>query len=234
MTGLPQYRKLYEVLRKHIENNVYAEGDLLPSENELCAVHGVTRPTVRHALDKLVKDGYIKKHQGKGSIVISQAKEIGILSVHGTTSALGSKLRTWIITPPKIIRWPDDFGFEITDFDRESGCIYMERIRLVDDRPLFYDITYLPNINLPRFCNRKFDDKSLFEILRKEYQIEITGGYQRFKALTASEEISELLNIKKNKPVLHLERKIETSRSNFVFYSSLYCNTEFHALSGSF
>lgn len=234
MTGLPQYRKLYEVLRKHIENNVYAEGDLLPSENELCAVHGVTRPTVRHALDNLVKDGYIKKHQGKGSIVISQAKEIGILSIHGTTSALGKKLRTRIITPPKIIQWPEDFSFELNDFDRESGCIYMERIRLVDDHPLFYDITYIPNINLSRFCSRKFEDRSLFEILRKEYQIEITGGYQRFKALTASEEISELLNIKKNKPVLHLERKIETTRSNFVFYSSLYCNTEFHALSGSF
>ncbi len=234
MTNLPQYRKLYELLRKHIEKGVYKEGDLLPSENELCMVHGVTRPTVRHALDTLVNDGYIKKHQGKGSIVTSQNKDIGILSIHGTTSALGNNLRTRIITPPTIIPWPENFGYQLSDLERESGCIFMERIRLLNDTPVFYDITYLPNINLPRFLNRKFEDRSLFEILRKEYQIEITGGRQRFKALTASDEISNFLHIKKTKPVLHLERRIETSRIDFVFYSSLYCNTEFHALSGSF
>jgi DNA-binding GntR family transcriptional regulator len=234
MANIPQYRKLYELLRRHIEKGVYAEGDLLPSENELCMVHSVTRPTVRHALDTLVKDGYIKKHQGKGSIVTSQSKDIGILSIHGTTTALGSQLQTQIVTPPKIIAWPENFGFEISEIERESGCIYMERIRLVANKPVFYDITYLPNINLPRFCNRKFENRSLFEILRMEYQIEVTGGRQRFRALAASDEISSFLQIKKNKPVLHLERRIETSRNNYVFYSSLYCNTEFHALSGSF
>ena len=234
MTEIPQYKKLYELLRKHIESGVYQEGDLLPSENELCAIHGVTRPTVRHALDSLVKGGFIKKHQGKGSIVTSQSREIGILSIQGTTSAIGNTLRTKIVSQPKIIPWPENFGFDLTDIERESGCIYMERIRLVNDVPVFYDITYLPNINLPRFCNRKFEDRSLFEILRKEYQIEVTGGWQRFKALSANDEISGFLKIKKNKPILHLERRIETSKNNFVFYSSLYCNTEFHALSGSF
>ena len=54
-----QYRKLYELLRKHILSGVYAEGSLLPSENELCATYGMTRPTVRHALDTLVKEGMI-------------------------------------------------------------------------------------------------------------------------------------------------------------------------------
>jgi len=234
MAGIPQYKKLYELLRKHIEEGVYKEGDLLPSENELCAVHGVTRPTVRHALDTLVKGGFIKKHQGKGSIVTSQAKEIGILSIHGTTSAVGNKLRTQIVNQPHIIPWPQPFAFELSEIEKESGCIYMERIRLLNDVPVFYDITFLPNINLPRFCSRKFEDRSLFEILRVNYQIEVTGGQQRFKAITANEEISGFLKIRKNKPILHLERRIETSRHNFVFYSSLYCNTEFHALAGSF
>ena len=49
MENLPQYRKLYEVLRKRILTGVYLEGDLLPSENELCAAYEMTRPTVRHA-----------------------------------------------------------------------------------------------------------------------------------------------------------------------------------------
>ena len=68
-TPIPQHRKVYEILRSHITEGVFVEGDLLPSENELCAVHMVTRPTIRKALDRLANEGYIVRHQGKGSIV---------------------------------------------------------------------------------------------------------------------------------------------------------------------
>jgi len=64
---VPQHKKIYETLRKHILTGVYEEGSLLPSENELCAVHNITRPTVRQALEALVKDGFISKKQGKGT-----------------------------------------------------------------------------------------------------------------------------------------------------------------------
>ena len=86
---IPQYRKLYELLRKHILSGIYEEGSLLPSENELCIAHGLTRPTVRHALDALVNDGLIIKKQGKGSIVRKPPQNIGILSIAGTASAIG-------------------------------------------------------------------------------------------------------------------------------------------------
>lgn len=77
MEQIHQYRKLYELLRKHILSGVYAEGSLLPSENELCATYGMTRPTVRHALDTLVKEGMILKQQGKGSIVRKPPQTLG-------------------------------------------------------------------------------------------------------------------------------------------------------------
>ena len=39
--AIPQHRKVYEILRSHIAEGVFHEGDLLPSENELCTVHKV-------------------------------------------------------------------------------------------------------------------------------------------------------------------------------------------------
>jgi len=235
MAELPQYRKLYFLLRNHIEEGIYKEGDLLPSENELCAIHNLTRPTVRHALEALVNDGFIKKHKGKGSIVSAPSKEIGILSIQGTTSAVGKdSLETKIIKKPFVTNWPEPFFFELNEREKESGCIILERIRFVTNIPVFYDVTYLPNINLPRFCSRKFENKSLFQILSKHYQINVIGGRQRFSAISTNEKINKHLNIKRDKPVLHLERKIETTRPNFVFYSSLYCNTEVYSLAGTF
>jgi GntR family transcriptional regulator/GntR family frlABCD operon transcriptional regulator len=234
-SDLPHYRQLYELLRKQISDGVYKPGDILPSENQLCAVHGITRPTVRHALDALLHDGMIRKHKGKGSIVHGLPNGIGILSISGTTSALGRhNLKTRILSKPAVIPWPDNFFFPLSDEFSKSGCIYIERLRLVNDVPVFYDLNFLPNINLPRFCNRKFEDQSLFDILRKAYQIEVRSGEQRIRAIPSDSRISKFLNISEGDPVLHLQRKINTNRPGFYFYSSIYCNTGEHALYGTF
>jgi DNA-binding GntR family transcriptional regulator len=234
-TSIPQYRQLYEILRKQIIDGTFKPGDLLPSENDLCARFGITRPTVRHALDSLLNEGMIRKHQGKGSIVYGPPNGIGILSISGTTSALGKhNLRTRILSKPVVTRWPDDFMFPLTEEFRSSGCIYLERLRLVNDTPVFYDLNYLPNINLPRFCNRRFEDQSLFDILRKAFRIEVKSGEQRIRAVMADPNIHEYLKVPLGHPVLHLQRKLITNRPGFYFFSSIYCNTEEHALYGTF
>ena len=233
--NIPQHRRLYEILRKHINEGVYNEGDLLPSENDLCSIYGLTRPTVRQALTALVQDGYITRQQGKGSIVRKTPQGIGILSVSGTTSALKHKnLRTDIIEEPRIIPWPESFKFALSDLEIESGCIYMTRLRLLDDNPVFYDINYIPSINLPRFTSRTFRNRSLFDILRKNYQVEIKSGEQRIKAIKADSMISGYLNIKTGHPVLHMERKMITNRPELNIYSSIYCNTSEYSIYGTF
>ena len=232
---IPQYRRLYEQLRKLIEDGTFRQGDLLPSENELCAAHHLTRPTVRKALDMLVNEGFIQRKQGKGSIVKGKPKGIGILSLTGTTSAIGGDhLTTRIIVKPRIRSWTTAFGFELTEKEKSIGCIHMERVRLINDTPVFYDITMIPNLNLPRFTSRKFEDRSLFEILRKQYQIEVTGGEQRLLAITADKKIQEHFGVPRNHPILRLDRKLETNRLGFNFYSQVYCNTENYSLTGRF
>jgi DNA-binding GntR family transcriptional regulator len=232
---IPRYRKLYEILRKHISEGVYKEGDLLPSENELCQLYGMTRPTVRQSLSTLANDGYIIKHQGKGSIVHHLPREIGILSVSGTTSAVGDRnLKSRIIVKPILMKWPPDFMFLLTELEKESGCIYMERVRFLDDVPIFYDISFIANINLPRITSRQFENRSLFQILRDHYHIEIKGGDQRIKAIPAAAKVSKLLHMKKGQPVLHLERKLETNNPGLFLYSSIFCNTEKYSIFGRF
>ena len=233
--SIPRYRQLYELLRKQIVDGIYKEGDLLPSENELCVIHNLTRPTVRHALDALVNEGFIRKHQGKGSIVHKLPKGVGILSIAGTASALGTdNLRSTILVKPVIKPWNNPFFFRLSELEVESGCILMERIRYFNEKPIFYDVNFIPNINLPRFTNRSLENKSLFEILRTIYQIEIKGGEQKLRSVKADLKIAGYLEIQPGDPVLHLERKFETSRTDFFVYSSIVCNTKDHAVYGIF
>lgn len=183
----------------------------------------------------LVNDGFILRHQGKGSIVQGQPKGIGILSLSGTTNAIGQdNLTTRITVKPHIRSWEQAFGFEITEKDKSLGCIYLERLRLIDNAPVFYDITMIPNLNLSRFTSRTFEDRSLFDILRKHYQIEVKGGEQNILAITADERIQHYFGVKKNHPILRIDRKLETNRPGFSFYSQLYCNTTDYSLTGRF
>ena len=232
---LPHYKRIHQLLRKQIQEGMYKEGDLLPSENDLCKVHALTRPTVRHALFTLLNEGFIRKRKGKGSIVCQIPDGIGLLSIRGTTSAIGrDDLKTSIVIKPSIIKWPVNFMFPLNETELNSACIYFERLRLVNNVPFFYEKTFIPNINLPRFTSRQLENKSLFEALRKYYQIEIISGEQKFKAIPADESISNLLQIQTGLPILHLERKHNTNRDQFRFYSSLFCNTELYSLYGTF
>jgi DNA-binding GntR family transcriptional regulator len=110
----------------------------------------------------------------------------------------------------------------------------MERLRLINEVPIFFDITMLPNLNLPRFTSRKFENRSLFEILRKNYQIQVRGGEQKIHAIKADEKIQCHFMVSGTHPILRLDRKLETNRSGFTFYSQVYCNTENYSLIGRF
>ena len=186
MGNLPQYKQVYEALRREISSGEFSAGDLLPSEHELCARFSVARPTVRKALDQLVSDGFIFKHQGKGSIVKGAPKGIGILSISGTSAAVGSpNFSTHIILKPELRTWTEAFSFPVEEWERRAGCIYFERLRLLDGVPVFFDITMLPNVGLPRFLNYDLENRSLFDSLRSQYQITVTGGTQQLFAIRA-------------------------------------------------
>ena len=187
----------------------------MPSEHELCARFSVARPTVRKALDQLVSDGFIFKHQGKGSIVKGAPKGIGILSISGTSAAVGS-------------------SFPVEEWERRAGCIYFERLRLLDGVPVFFDITMLPNVGLPRFLNYDLENRSLFDSLRSQYQITVTGGTQQLFAIRADKRLQEYLGVRAGHPILQLNRKIETSRPGFHIYSQVFCATQGYGLIGTF
>ncbi|MDR0349341.1 MAG: GntR family transcriptional regulator [Tannerella sp.] len=235
MADLPQYKQIYEDLRAQIANGTYTPGDMLPSEYALCTIHAVARMTVRKALSLLASDGLIIRRQGRGSIVKGTPKGVGILSLIGTTSALKqSDLTTRIVYQPELRTWKEAFSFPIEAEEEAAGCIYFERLRLIDGIPVFFDITMLPDMDLPRFREHKLENRSLFDLLRKHYEIVVTGGTQQLFAIRADKRLRENLNVGTGHPVLQLNRKIETNRDGFHIYSQLFCDTQHYGLTGTF
>jgi DNA-binding GntR family transcriptional regulator len=235
MSELPQYKQIYEALRRQIADGTYAPGDMLPSESTLCSTYGVAHLTVRKAVGQLLKDGLIVCRQGKRSVVKGMPKGIGILSITGTTSALNhAGLTTQIICKPELREWSEAFSFPVEAHEQAAGCIYLERLRLLDGVPVFFDITMLPNINVPRFPAYDLENRSLFDSLRMLYQIVVTGGTQQFFAIRADKRMQDYLHVHAGHPVLQLNRKIDTNRPGFHIYSQLFCVTQKYGLIGTF
>ena len=235
MKDLSQYKLIYEQLRSKIADGEFVPGDVLPSEHTLCMTYKVARLTVRRALEQLSSDGLIVRRQGKRSVVKGTPKGIGILSLMGTTSALGSpNLTTHIVLKQELRKWDEAFSFSIDAEEKEAGCIYFERLRLLDSVPVFYDITMLPNMNLPNFLKLDLENKSLFDTLRFQYQIVVTGGVQQLFAIRADKRIQDAFNISAGHPILQLNRKIETNRPGFYIYSQVFCVTQRYGLIGQF
>ncbi|ADN02784.1 GntR family transcriptional regulator [Spirochaeta thermophila] len=64
---IPKYRQLYDILMHNIEKEGLKEGDRIPSEPTLIQTYGVSRNTVRQAIDLLVQEGVVYRIQGKGT-----------------------------------------------------------------------------------------------------------------------------------------------------------------------
>lgn len=230
---LPQHRRLSNLLREHISSGIYRPGDLLPSENALCQTHDLTRPTVRQALQSLQNEGLIKKQRGKGSIVQKKKAGIGILSIHGTTDSLpAGALQTRVIDRPQIGDWTDETEFLPTESERAAACIRLTRLRLIDTIPVLHEITLLPDLDLPNFENLDLEDQSLFGVLRARYNLFVTGGEQKIAAIPADEDAQRLLDIPPDQPILHLQKKYETNRPDYHFYTTIRARTDHFYLQG--
>ena len=89
--AVPLYEQIMMMLRERLDNHVLDAGEKLPSEAELCKSYGVSRITVRRAIDELVEEGYLEKKQGKGTFVTQKRAAIPVMSIseHATVGFSG-------------------------------------------------------------------------------------------------------------------------------------------------
>ena len=84
---IPLYHQLADLLTPRIRTGEYAVGDRIPSEHQLVAAYGIGRPTVRQAIDVLVRRRMLVRRRGSGTYVAAADHEVDLFSLAGTTSA---------------------------------------------------------------------------------------------------------------------------------------------------
>lgn len=229
-----KYRQIQNFLKEQIQKGKYLVGDFLPSENELCSQFSITRTTARKALDELMREGFIEKHHGKGSLVRERRKSLGLLTVKGFSEAVGDNVKTVFLQNPVKSEWSNEIIMPVQETDKNNSCIYFERLRFVGSEPVMLEKNWFSEAALPGFLNREFTDGSFFKTLSQQYYIEITGSKQELRAEFASQSNAELLQVEAGTPLLHISVQFSSSTPKLNVYSELYCVTSSYPVANSY
>ncbi|MBN2352067.1 MAG: GntR family transcriptional regulator [Spirochaetales bacterium] len=221
---LPLYRQLAEIIQGKIENREYPLGAKIPSEPALVKTYGVGRPTIRQALDLLVREGVVEKKKGAGTYVREKAPEIDLFSSAGTSSAFREKgvaLARHEIKPVSLTRVPD--GRDNPFAGREA--YFFSRLNLCGAEPILLEETYLDPGVFPGLERYDFTSESLSRVVRTRYYAEPVSFRQAFR-VAYDRTRAELLGLPASGPVLEVARTINFPDCPAGIYSLLYCRTD--------
>jgi GntR family transcriptional regulator len=200
----------YLAVREHLRRRVAALPELtvLPPEPVLCAEYGVSRITLRRAVDGLVADGHLVREQGRGTYVTRPAirheyRESFVHRIAGFNSVMseqGAQVGTRVLTQ-RLAPAPAAVAVEL-DLDGTGDVVELERLRSVDGEPNHVAHSFLPAALFPRAAEADFTNGSLYDFLRREYAADLAHARIVVDVGTAAPDEADLLRIVAGSPLL--------------------------------
>lgn len=204
---VPLYYQLYQILLGKIKEGIWQPDELLPSEAELVEKYDLSRATVRQAFDMLVNQGWVYRRRGQGTFVARPTIEQNLSRIVSFWEDMqqrglepGTKVLSREIVPATI-----DFTEELKVTVGEE-LARIVRLRLADGEPMSVEYSYLVNRFCPGVLEQDYANSSLRQMLESQFNIRLVYARQKIRAVPASEDLAELLNIEPNSPLLHIER----------------------------
>ncbi|MBQ7247008.1 MAG: GntR family transcriptional regulator [Lachnospiraceae bacterium] len=203
----PAYRRMYEALKIRIVQGEYAIGSMLPSELELEREFGISRTTVRRAIELLSRDGFIVVKQGFGTQVVSRKVSQSLNHVNTVGDALEMKGHKTGIKSCYIERIPADAALaSMMNIPIGTPLICIHRIRTSDGIPACIMKNYILASWVPEIEKELMIDK-LYEFLREKYGIVYSALRNIVSACNASYEESQLLEVEPKTALMTVNRQ---------------------------
>lgn len=216
----PFYLQLSRLVERQITDGVFAVGDRLPSESELCRNFALARTTVRESLRNLEHRGRIKMVPQRGAYVIDPDESGWLLQVskgffENEVSNLNRDVESEVIDA-KLTVFPKDAAAALSLGPREKGFL-LKRLRKLDGRVALYSENYLLPALHDLVTNSAIMEArgSLNRVLRNA-GYGVFGARRSVEAVAASERLAELLQVPLHSPLL-LVNSVSWTRDRRVF-----------------
>lgn len=222
---LPLYHQLAELLLADIRAGVLVEGGRIPSEHQLAAEHGIGRPTVRQALESLVRRGVLTRRRGSGTYVAPQPEAVDLFSLAGTVASFtGAGLAPRV----EILEGPARRVVAVDPANPFSGgtAIALSRLSRVEDSPVLVEDIFLHPVLFAGLEGLDLSGQSLSCIAAERFHLTLCGGEQQFRISYPDARLARLLALPRNAPILAVKRTLHFPDAARAVFSTLFCRTD--------
>lgn len=226
-TGLnstsPLYTQVETALASDIAAATLPPGSQLPAEDSLIARFGVSRTTVRKAVENLVARGLVEIRRGKGTFVTEPKIRQDLTELTGFVEdmmALGRRptarlLDKRVVPASKTVA--QHLGVPL------GGQVYrIERVRLADGVAMSFDETYLPLEIGERVVSNDLEAEPIFALLEGKYDLPLVEAQYQLESVVAGDYVAQALGVDVGSPIFLIERTSYTEGTKPIDYEKLY------------
>jgi GntR family transcriptional regulator len=222
--------RLYLLLKERITSGALPPGQRLPSEPSLAATHGLSRVTIRRALDGLSREGLITRQPGSGTFVTQPGSPPPVVAdlsnMLAHLVAMGRATRVKLlsfayVTPPAAVAT----ALQLRDSERAQHSL---RVRYMDEAPFSLLSTYVPERIGVTYSESDLVATPLLELLERS-GVAAAKAHQTISATLASPDVAEALGVEIGSPLLSLTRVVLGADGRGIEYLSALYRPDRHA-----
>jgi GntR family transcriptional regulator len=198
-------------------------GQAIPAERQLSADLGVSRLTLRAALDDLVREGYLIRRRGAGTFVSEPkiAQELTMTSFTEDMRRRGMTAESRTLEL-RVVPAGARFG-RILHVSPSEPIVVAKRLRLADDETMAIETVHVRESLVPGLSPKDLERHSFYDLLSDRYGILIVGGVQTIEPTVTNEEESLALGVPLHSPAFLFERTTRSQSGEIVeFVRSIY------------
>lgn len=221
--ALPLYLQVEATLKEMIEDTIYSAGEQIPSERELSEQLGVSRMTVRRAIENLIAHGLLERRSTSGTYVrqpqvqrgLGKDKTIGLTQLLQNEGVIaGSRLLTF-----EVVRAPLKIA-EKLNIRLGAQVVVLRRLRLANGQPFCVETSYIPYDLVPGLSAEDFSrpQASLYAIMQDKYGIKLDKNDETISISFATHDEAEQLEIKEGDPILLMRSVVTDDTDRRVEY----------------
>ncbi|MER6419350.1 GntR family transcriptional regulator [Streptomyces sp. NPDC001137] len=201
---VPLYFQLSQQLEAAIEHGALTPGSLLGNEIELAARLGLSRPTVRQAIQSLVEKGLLVRRRGVGTQVVhSQVKRpLELSSLYDDLEAAGQRPATKVLVN-KVVPATAEVAAAL-NVAEDSDVHRVERLRLAHGEPMAHLCNFIPP-GLLDLDTAQLEATGLYRMMRAA-GITLHSARQTIGARAATAAEADRLAESEGAPLLTMQR----------------------------
>jgi GntR family transcriptional regulator len=196
---------VFSILQDGILSNRYPQGAVLPAEEKLAQMFGVSRVTIRAALARLAERGLVARRQGRGTFVLEQKSHPRVSAplddLLGHIRKISATTRVVVHEYAKTLA-PDDV-WQVLGGARESEYLRIVRVRYADDKPLLYVTAYVVLDGAAAPMRETLEREPLHKALADGGR-RVVSGRQRIDAVLSDPIVAPLLDIDVGAPLIRV------------------------------